>query len=57
MANGSNLRVAFTPEGTPKRGKKVSKVTFIYVKRVKAKTGVTSHLSVPRVRDDYCNQL
>ena len=52
MVNGSNLRVASTPDSRPrgllpKGVKRVTKVTFVYVKRVKAKTGVTSHLSVP----------
>ena len=58
MTNGSNLRVAFTPDSTPKRGKKgkQKKVTRVYVKRVKAKTGVTSHLSVPRVRNNQCKK-
>ena len=53
MTNGSNLRVAFTTGSTPKRGKKgqIKKVTC--VKRVKAKTGITSHLiSVSRVRNN-----
>ena len=35
----------------------VKKVTFVYVKRVKAKTGVASHLSVPRVLNNQCKQL
>ena len=54
MANGSKLRIAFTLDSTPKRGKKLH---FVYVKRVKANTGVTSHLSVPRVRNNQCKQL
>ncbi len=37
--------------------KGVTKVTFVYVKRIKAKTGVTSHLSVPRLRNNQCKQL
>ena len=58
MSNGRNLRVAFTTDSTPKRGKKgVAKVTFVYVKRIKAKTGVTSNLCVPRVRNNQCKQF
>ncbi len=37
--------------------KGVTKVTFVYVKCVKAKTGVTSNLSVPRLRNNQCKQL
>ena len=44
MTNGSNLRVAFTTDSTPKRGKKGQQKKVTCVKRVKAKTGVTSHL-------------
>ena len=58
MTNESNLRVAFTLRVLPKGVKKgVKKVTFVHVKRVKAKTGVTSHLSVPRVRNNQCKPL
>ena len=53
MTNGSNLRVAFTTDSTPKRGKKGQQKKYTCVKRVKAKTGVTSHLiSVSRVRNN-----
>ena len=53
MTNGSNLRVAFTPDSTPKRGKKGQQKKVTCVKRVKAKTGVTPHLiSVSRVRNN-----
>ena len=41
------------PKGV-KRGKKLH---FVYVKRVKANTGVTSHPSAPRVRNNQCKQL
>ena len=41
----------------PKGVKGVTNVTFDYVKRIKAKTGITSHLSVPRVRNNQCKQL
>ena len=45
--------VAFTTESTPKRGKKGQQKKVTCVKRVKAKTGVTSHLiSVSRVRNN-----
>ena len=58
MTNRSNLRFAFTPDSTPKRGKKgVTNVSFVYVKRVKAKVGVTSHLSVPRVRNNQMQAI
>ena len=40
MTNGSNLRVAFTTDSTPKRGKKGQQKKVTCVKRVKAKTGV-----------------
>ncbi len=56
IINGSNLMVAFIPTVPPKGVKMVTQVTFVYVKRVKAKTGVTSHLSVPRVRNNQCKQ-
>ena len=46
MTNGSNLRVAFTTDSTPKRGKKGQQKKVTCVKRGKAKTGVTSHLIV-----------
>ena len=53
MTNGSNLRVAFTTDSTPKRGKKGQQKKVTCVKRVKAKPGVTSHLiSVSRVRNN-----
>ena len=53
MTNGSNLRVAFTTDSTPKRGKKEQQKKVTCVKRVKAKTVVTSHLiSVSRVRNN-----
>ena len=49
MTNGSNIRVAFIPDSTPKMGKKgVTKVTFVYIKRVKAKTG-----SPPGIRNMF----
>ena len=44
MTNGSNLRDAFTPDSTAKRGKRV---TFVLRKNLNDKTGVISHLSVP----------
>ena len=50
---GLHLPLTVLPKGI----KGVTKVTFVYVKRVKAKTGVTSHLSVPRVRNTQCKQL
>ena len=37
--------------------KGVTKVTFVYVKRVRANTGVTSHLYFPGVRNNQCKQL
>ena len=50
---GLPLPLTVLPKGV-KRGKKLH---FVYVKRVKANTGVTSHLSVPRVRNNQCKQL
>ena len=48
-----SFRVAFTTDSTPKRGKKGQQKKVTCVKRVKAKTGVTSHLiSVSRVRNN-----
>ena len=52
MTNGSNLELPLPLTVLPKGIKGVTKVKFVYVKRVKAKTGVTSHLSVPRVRNN-----
>ena len=48
MTNGSNLRDAFTPDSTPKRGNN-GDINFVLRKSPDAKTGVTSHLSV----DEY----
>ena len=58
MTKESNLRVAFTLTVLPKVVKSRGNKSYIfYVKRVKAKTGVTSQLCVPRVRNSQCKQL
>ena len=57
MTNGNNIRVPFTPDSTAKRGKRGNKSYICLCKMFKAKTGVTSHLSVPRVRNNQCRGL
>ena len=59
MSNASNFTRGFTPASNPERGSNIwaTKWAFIYVKRAKARNGVTSYLRVPRVRSGQCKQF